>query len=382
MSESLYCRPDDLPVHSRRAWFWGGIAAAPMAGVSLFIDPFPSWAFAVPASVGVIMGILSVIHNHRLRLRIGSTAVDNNSPEYLIFTSGGYLGSLPAGGRVRIESMKSAFACPHCGFIQQESVAAKSTFCRKCQQHYNLERMLAGEKSIVKEPGLFSKLTRMVLGDRQREVTCFTCGHQQKLSKGAQSTMCPECGAYMDLRDFKIAAPFGRSVQTAGDIYVSPKGDVTSTKMMCGALFLEGNLRGHAIVTGTATVKVKGRLIGTIDAPHILVEKRSELEFARPVRTKLFEVSGTVRADVHADKVVINKGGWLEGSVSTLSITVSQGGVFSGDLFIGEIIAQPKRPSAEDTTVDEALELPQLGGQKRIRLEGVTMGSAGRVVGG
>jgi cytoskeletal protein CcmA (bactofilin family)/predicted RNA-binding Zn-ribbon protein involved in translation (DUF1610 family) len=237
---------------------------------------------------------------------------------------------------VRKHSEKMAAVCPHCGFTQQESVAAKSTFCRKCQQHYNLERMLAGEKSIVKEPGLFSKLTRMVLGDRQREVTCFTCGHQQKLSKEAQSTMCPGCGAYMDLRDFKIAAPFGRSVQTAGDVYVSPKGDVTSTKMMCGVLYLEGNLRGHAIVTGTATVKVKGRLIGTIDAPHILVEKRSELEFARPVRTKLFEVNGTVRADVHADKVVINKGGWLEGSVHARAITVDKGGMFSGDLHIGQ----------------------------------------------
>jgi cytoskeletal protein CcmA (bactofilin family)/predicted RNA-binding Zn-ribbon protein involved in translation (DUF1610 family) len=234
-----------------------------------------------------------------------------------------------------------AAVCPHCGFTQQESVAAKSTFCRKCQQHYNLERMLAGEKSIVKEPGLFSKLTRMVLGDRQRDVTCFTCGHQQKLSKEAQSTMCPGCGAYMDLRDFKISAPFGRSVQTAGDVFVTSSGDVTSTKMMCGELYLEGSLRGHAIVTGTATVKVKGRLIGTIDSPHILVEKKSQLEFARPVHTKLFEVSGTVRADVHADKVVINKGGWLEGSVHARAITVEKGGIFSGDLEIGQDSVEP-----------------------------------------
>jgi cytoskeletal protein CcmA (bactofilin family)/predicted RNA-binding Zn-ribbon protein involved in translation (DUF1610 family) len=247
-----------------------------------------------------------------------------------------------------------AAVCPHCGFTQQESIAAKSTFCRKCQQHYNLERVLAGEKSIVKEPGLFSKLTRMVLGDRQRDVKCFTCGHEQKLSKEAQSTMCPGCGAYMDLRDFKISAPFGRSVQTAGDVHVTSSGDVTSTKMMCGILHLEGSLRGHAIVTGTATVKVKGRLIGTIDAPHILVEKKSQLEFARPVHTKLFEVSGTVRAEVHAEKVVINKGGWLEGSVHARAITVEKGGIFSGDLQIGQESAEPA-PVAKQSPVESGV---------------------------
>ena len=53
-----------------------------------------------------------------------------------------------------------ASLCPHCGFTQEESVSAKTTFCRKCQQHYSLERPLAGERSIIKEPGIFSKLSR------------------------------------------------------------------------------------------------------------------------------------------------------------------------------------------------------------------------------
>ncbi len=246
-----------------------------------------------------------------------------------------------------------AAVCPHCGFTQEESVAAKSTFCRKCQQHYNLERMLAGEKSIVKEPSLFSKLTRLVLGDRQREVTCFTCGGKQTLSKEAQSTMCPDCGAYMDLRDFKISGPFGRSVQTAGDVYVTSKGDVTSTRLMCGKVYLEGSLRGCIVCTGTATLQLKGRLSGSLESAHILVERKSDVEFPRPVHTKLFEVSGKARGEIVADKVVINKGGTLEGTVHAKAITVDKGGIFSGSLNIGggEAATAEVQPESESAAV-------------------------------
>jgi cytoskeletal protein CcmA (bactofilin family)/predicted RNA-binding Zn-ribbon protein involved in translation (DUF1610 family) len=249
----------------------------------------------------------------------------------------------------RKHSDKMSAVCPHCGFTQEESVVAKSTFCRKCQEHYSLERALAGERSIVKAPSLFSKLTRMVLGDREREVTCFSCGHKQVLSTAAQSTMCPGCAAYMDLRDFKIESPFGRSVQTAGEVHVASRGDVTSTRLMCGSAFIEGSLRGCIVCTGRARVKIKGRLTGMLDAQHILVDKGADMEFTRVVRTKFFEVNGKARARVVADKVLIAKGGWLEGTVYAHAISVDKGGVFSGDLNIGqEQFDVPEEPMETD----------------------------------
>jgi cytoskeletal protein CcmA (bactofilin family) len=236
----------------------------------------------------------------------------------------------------RKNSDKMSAVCPHCGFTQEESVLAKSTFCRKCQEHYSLERALAGERSIVKSPSLFSKLTRLVVGDKEREVCCFACGHKQVLSTAAQSTMCPGCAAYMDLRDFKITSPFGRSVQTAGEVHVASRGDVTSTRLMCGSAFIEGSLRGCIYCTGTARIKIKGRLTGLLEAQHIVVEKGADMEFARLVRTKIFEANGKARARVVADKVIIGKTGWLEGTVYARAISVEKGGVFSGDLNIGQ----------------------------------------------
>jgi cytoskeletal protein CcmA (bactofilin family) len=229
-----------------------------------------------------------------------------------------------------------AAVCPHCGFTQEESIAAKTTFCRKCQGHYSLERPLAGERSIVKEPGLLSRMVRYFTGPKEREIVCFSCSHKQVLSTEAQSTMCPSCGAYVDLRDFKITGPFGRSVQTAGEVSVSAKGDVTSTRLMCGSATIEGSLRGCIVCTGTASLFVKGRMPGLLEAAHVLVERKADIEFVRVLKTKLFELNGKARARVAADKVVINKGGWLEGVVYARAIVVEKGGVFTGDLHIGQ----------------------------------------------
>ena len=252
----------------------------------------------------------------------------------------------------RKNSDKMSAVCPHCGFTQEESVIAKSTACRKCQEYYSLERALAGEKSIVKAPSLFSKLTRMVMGEKEREVRCFSCGHKQVLSTTAQSTMCPGCAAYMDLRDFKISSPFGRSVQTAGEVHVASKGDVTSTRLMCGSALIEGSLRGCIVCTGTARVKIKGRLTGMLDTQHLLVEKGADMEFARLVRTKTFEVNGKARARVVADKVIVGKTGWLEGTVYARGIVVEKGGVFSGDLNIGqEEFDVPEEPMEADRNI-------------------------------
>lgn len=241
-----------------------------------------------------------------------------------------------------------ASLCPHCGFTQEESVSAKTTFCRKCQQHYSLERPLAGERSIIKEPGIFSKLSRMIVGEKQREVTCFSCAHKQVLSTAAQSTMCPDCGAYIDLRDFKITGPFGRSVQTAGEVQLGPRGDITSTRLMCGSAYIEGSLRGCIVCTGTATLRLTGRMPGLLEADHVLVDKKGDVEFVRLLKTKLFELNGKARARVIADKVVINKGGWLEGTVYARSIVVDKGGIFTGDLNIGQDFSEvPEEPPLE-----------------------------------
>lgn len=227
--------------------------------------------------------------------------------------------------------------CPHCGFSQLESAYAKSTFCRKCGQHYSVEKMLAKEATALKEPSFFDKLSKLVAGEKIREVCCFSCGHKQNVSTSAQSTQCPQCGSYVDLRDFKISGPFGRSIQTQGEVIITSKGELTSAKASCGYALVEGKVRGNLSCTGTISVKVHGKLLGSVDAHHLVIEKRADVEFVRPVRVHTAEIRGKVSARIMCEaSVTIYKGGELDGVVHAKAINIERGGIFSGELFIGQ----------------------------------------------
>lgn len=235
------------------------------------------------------------------------------------------------------QAEKVSADCPHCGFSQLESAFAKSTFCRKCGQHYSIEKLLAKEVASLKGPSLFSKLSKMVSGDKIREIVCFSCGHHQQVSSQAQSSQCPQCSSYVDLRDFKIAGPFGRSIQTQGEVVISAKGDVTSAKISCGAALVEGKMRGILFCTGVARLKVQGKFQGHIEVNELLIDKKSAVEFARVVKAKSVSIQGKTAAHIQCEGcVTIAAGGVLEGTVRAKAITVEKGGIFSGELFIGD----------------------------------------------
>ncbi len=235
------------------------------------------------------------------------------------------------------QAEKVSADCPHCGFSQLESAFAKSTFCRKCGQHYSIEKLLAKEVASLKGPSLFSKLTKMVSGEKIREIVCFSCGHHQQVSSQAQSSQCPQCSSYVDLRDFKIAGPFGRSIQTQGEVAISPKGDVTSAKISCGSAVVEGKLRGILYCTGVARLKVQGKFQGHVEVNELVIDKKAAVEFTRPVKAKSVTVQGKTSAQIHCEGgVTIASGGVLEGTVHARAITVEKGGIFSGDLVIGD----------------------------------------------
>ncbi|MEI8233658.1 MAG: polymer-forming cytoskeletal protein [Verrucomicrobiota bacterium] len=230
---------------------------------------------------------------------------------------------------------KVALTCPHCGFKQLESPYTKSTFCRKCGEYYEpgkAKPVLRNER-----PSLFARVGKFLAGKKTREITCFDCGAVQTVSSSSTSSICPQCSAYIDLSDFKINTAFSRMVQTQGTVTIGAKADVTSSKVACREAVVEGKLRGNLFCTGTATIQYKGKISGSVEARHILVAKRSEVEFVRVVKGKSMEIAGKVSANLHIDgKVKITKRGRLEGTVYAKGIVVEKGGVFLGELVIGQ----------------------------------------------
>lgn len=230
---------------------------------------------------------------------------------------------------------KVALTCPHCGFKQLESPYTKSTFCRKCGEYYEpgkTKPILRNER-----PSFFDRVGKFLARNKTREITCFDCGAVQTVSSSSTSSICPHCSAYIDLSDFKINTAFSRMIQTQGMVTIGPKADVTSSKVACREALLQGKLRGNLVCTGTATVKYKGKIAGSVEARHLVVAKRSEVEFVRVIKAKTVEIAGKVHGNLQIDgQVKITKKGWLEGDVHARGIVVEKGGVFLGELVIGE----------------------------------------------
>ena len=232
--------------------------------------------------------------------------------------------------------------CPHCGFTQLESAFAKTTFCRKCGEHYSIEKLLLKEIASLKGPSIFDKVGKLLSRETVRDIACLSCGRQQQVSSSAQSSLCPSCGSYIDLRDFRIAGPFGRSIQTQGAVIVTSKGDLSSSRVVCREATIEGQLRGTLNCTGVVHVKVRGKILGTIDSQHVVIERKADVEFMRPLKGHAIEINGKISARIVCEGLVtINQGGVMEGTIHAKSINIEKGGVFSGELFIGQQEAMP-----------------------------------------
>jgi cytoskeletal protein CcmA (bactofilin family)/predicted RNA-binding Zn-ribbon protein involved in translation (DUF1610 family) len=260
--------------------------------------------------------------------------------------------------------------CPHCGFSQLESAFAKSTFCRKCGEHYSIEKLLAKEAGSLSAPGFLDRLSRMISRETVREISCFSCAATQQVSSAAESSLCPKCGSYIDLRDFKITGPFGRSIQTQGEVIITSKGDLSSQRVLCGGARIEGKLRGQLVCTGVVAVRMQGQITGGIESPSVVIEKKSAVEFAKPIKAQSVEINGKASGTVVCSgRVTINKHGALEGAIYARSIVIEKGGIFSGELHIGEENLDAE--AVQEAVIDESTETSELVPEPQITEEAV-----------
>src|SRR5438105_5548595 len=119
---------------------------------------------------------------------------------------------------------------------------------------------------------------------RTNVIECFDCHRRQEVSGAASSTICPSCSAHIDLSDYKIATNFSRSIRTKGEVYVTTKGDLSSSSVRCSRAVIEGRLRGNLDSAGAIVINTSGKIRGKISVSELIGEKRSEVQYFRCVR--------------------------------------------------------------------------------------------------
>jgi len=230
--------------------------------------------------------------------------------------------------------------CPHCGNAQIESELAKSTCCRKCGGYVQLGKgqKPSGPQGIKKQPSVLQKLENLLGVQRMVIARCFECAGKREIPKIATSTICPQCGAYIDMQDYRIKGNFSRSIRTRGSVIVTSKGDLSSNRVICESADIQGAMRGSLICNGSARIKVKGKITGSIQAKSVYIDKRCEAEFVRPVRAERVEIEGAISARIFSTgTVVIQKTGRFTGALFGRGFTVEKGGQFFGELSIGNV---------------------------------------------
>lgn len=260
-------------------------------------------------------------------------------------------------GKAPQSTAKSVVECPHCGFKQLESPFAKSTFCRKCSEHFDIGK--TPRKQDEERLSLFDRVGELFGRKKTRDISCFKCGAAQTISSSAKSSLCPHCSTYLDLTDFKIKTAYSRSIETQGMVYITSKGDVTSANIACGEAYVYGKLRGNLTCSGETHLKLKGKFNGSLDVNKLIIERRSEIEALRPIKARSVEVAGTITGRFQVNgTLTITKKGRLEGSVVAKGINIEKGGVFLGDLTIGHgEMAQPDLTSEEEEPLSDVAQI-------------------------
>ena len=253
-----------------------------------------------------------------------------------------------------------------------EYAAAKSTMCRQCGSHFapsvpKQEVRLRPKDEPVEAPAdssssIFHKIEGYWHKHHNSVIECFDCKAKQEISSAAESTFCPKCSTHIDLRNYKVTTSFSRSIKTQGEIHVAAKGDLSSSNVTCRSALIEGKMRGNMQCLGTATINFIGKIPGRLTAQHVLVERKSVVQFFRRVRVKSIEIRGQMTGEVIAEgAVVIHRSAVLDGNVTAKSISVEKGGIFTGQLVIGnagltqaELLPAPK-PAATETAEPESI---------------------------
>jgi len=255
-----------------------------------------------------------------------------------------------------------------------EYVAAKTTICRQCGRSFSPQAPKPVAK-VAEEPAaagasgevpLHRKLENIWGRQRNRLVSCFECKRKHEVSDQATSTNCPGCSAHIDLRDYKVITSFSRTIRTRGDVHLTNKGDLSSTSVICRSAVIEGKLRGNLHCEESMTIQMVGKIPGRIAAQNILIERKSEIQCFRRVTVTNIDIKGRMSAEIVATgSVTIHKTGSLDGNVTAKSIAIEKGGMFSGQLVIGQVsLTQGELlPEAKAVATKAESDVPMAAGQ-------------------
>jgi cytoskeletal protein CcmA (bactofilin family)/ribosomal protein S27E len=163
-------------------------------------------------------------------------------------------------------------------------------------------------------------------------VRCFRCHHHQDVSRFAKSTQCERCSAYISLANYEIKTVKSHTLRTRGDIIIAKKGGlIHNSEIACHHLTVSGSIDATVDCTGDAVFRHSGTVRGQLHCEKLVIEKHCEVRFPDGVMANRAEIAGHLIGDLTCSgKVRIARTGIVEGDLVAIDLELRDGGRVSG----------------------------------------------------
>lgn len=165
----------------------------------------------------------------------------------------------------------------------------------------------------------------------EKRIHCYKCHNEHVVSHFAKTTLCPSCGAFIELGNLTITANASRPVDIRGHLEVRGGANLNNSWIVCRSAEIEGSLTGTLLCEEGLVLSGSGRLSFRAYAGDVLVAASVRVEMGFPLVTAFLEVRGALEGPVLCSGPVrVRKGGELAGEVRARSVIVDKGGSFCG----------------------------------------------------
>lgn len=171
-----------------------------------------------------------------------------------------------------------------------------------------------------------------------RAVICYKCGQISLAADGAFSSLCKHCGVHMNLEDFSLS-PYSKKklVETHGDVYIQPGGNLTGMTIRCRNLIMDGWADGQLYCQGSLILNQSGSIRGIVQANRLKVSRRAKVAFLENVYLRTAEVDGEVTGNLFCEGIVsLGENAVLVGDVTANTLILPLGAVFKGNYRINK----------------------------------------------
>jgi cytoskeletal protein CcmA (bactofilin family) len=164
-------------------------------------------------------------------------------------------------------------------------------------------------------------------------VRCFRCHHHQDVSRFAKSTQCDRCSAYISLANYEIKTVKSHTLRTRGDIIIAKKGGlINHSEIACHHLTVSGSIDASVDCTGDAVFRHSGTVRGQLHCEKLVIEKNCEVRFPDGVMANRAEIAGHLIGDLTCSgKVRVARTGIVEGDLAAIDLELRDGGRISGE---------------------------------------------------